>query len=163
MTEEKYRRCIGFVGSSKIRRTAFAIVYKYLPIVFFAAYPVVLIYLLINGSDRLIFSIVIPAVMFITLSAARYFINAPRPYEVYGITPIFAKDTKGKSFPSRHTACAVMIAMTILSVSLPIGFVFCAAAILIAASRVVGGVHFPRDVIAGTLYAVLWGAVLFIV
>ena len=94
--------------------------------------------------------------------AARYLLNFPRPYEKYDITPIFPKNTVGKSFPSRHTASAAVIAGAFLYVSLPLGAVFLVIALLIAASRVVGGVHFTRDVAAGVLYALLCSAVYFL-
>ena len=39
----------------------------------------------------------------------------------------------------------------------PMGLVFLAVGILLAAARVLGGVHFPRDVLAGALLAVAAG------
>lgn len=162
MTKELYERAMSAVTKTPARKAAFGAVYKGLPAVMFAAYPLLLVYLFITRDARLIKVVLVPLFMFLTLSAARYFINAPRPYEVYDITPIYAKDTKGKSFPSRHTASAAVIAMAFLSVSPLLGAPFLLAALLIAASRVLGGVHFPKDVIAGVLYAVACGAALFL-
>ena len=155
MTEERYKRCIDFVTATKRRRAVFAAVYKVLPVVVFAAYPVLLITLFLNKDSRLLACILVPLFMFVTLTIARYFINAQRPYEKFDISPVFPKSTVGKSFPSRHTASAAVIAFTILYVSPPFGAAFVAIALLIAASRVIGGVHFPKDVIAGILYAAL--------
>ena len=71
------------------------------------------------------------------------------------------KNTKGKSFPSRHTASAAVIAMTLLYVNIPVGIVFLAIALLIGISRICARVHFPRDVAAGYLYSVIMSVLFF--
>lgn len=160
--KESFEKRRDWLTSQKSRITVFEFIYKHLPKFVFAAYPILLIYLFIRRDERLIRCIAVPLFMFITLSAARYLINKERPYEKYDITPIFPKDTKGKSFPSRHTASAAVIAVTFLYISLPLGIIFLIISALIAASRVIGGVHFPRDVIAGVVYALLCGILLFV-
>lgn len=160
MTEERYKKCSAWVTRSKLSKTIFTIIYRLLPAVVFISYAALLLLLFIKRSDRLLPCVIVPLFMFVTLSAARYFINAPRPYEKYDITPVIKKDTKGKSFPSRHTASAAVIALTILSVSVPAGIIFCVISLLIAASRVIGGVHFIRDVAVGLLYAAVCASAL---
>ena len=51
--------------------------------------------------------------VFVGLSVVRKIINAPRPYEKFDMPPVLEKDTKGKSFPSRHVFSVFIIAMTI--------------------------------------------------
>ena len=162
MTKEFYERSIAAITATKMRKTAFGVVYKGFPAVMFLCYPVLLVYLFVTKDERLLKCILVPLFMFVSLSAARYFIDSPRPYEVYGYTPVYAKDTKGKSFPSRHTGSAMVLAVTFLSISPVLGIPFVIAALMIAASRIFGGVHFPKDVIAGTVYALICGAVLFL-
>jgi undecaprenyl-diphosphatase len=59
------------------------------------------------------------------------------------------------SFPSGH-ACAIMAVAYVLSLSLPvIGWFLLPVAMLVGASRVVLGVHYPGDVAVGQLLAVL--------
>ena len=67
------------------------------------------------------------------------------------------KETKGKSFPSRHVFSIAMIAMTFLRVSLPLAVLFFVLTALLAALRVLGGVHYVRDVAAGAAMGVLCG------
>ena len=162
MYKQRFEKTKAWVTANKHRLAAFTFIYKYLPAVVFAAYPLMLAYLFFTKDSRLLKCVAVPLFMFATLSAARYLLNFPRPYEKYDITPIFPKNTVGKSFPSRHTASAAVIAGAFLYVSLPIGAVFLVIALLIAASRVVGGVHFTRDVAAGVLYALLCSAVYFL-
>lgn len=59
------------------------------------------------------------------------------------------------SFPSNHAAIAAAAAVALLFVSRRLGSVAVAAAVLMAASRVWVGVHYPHDVLAGLLVGAL--------
>ena len=75
----------------------------------------------------------------------------------FGSYALLVKETKGKSFPSRHVFSIAMIAMTFLRVSLPLAVLFFVLTALLAALRVLGGVHYVRDVAAGAAMGVLCG------
>ena len=131
--------------------------------VMYLAYPILLVYLFFFGYRSSYFSfwkaLLVPGISFVLLSVGRAWINRPRPYEKFGIAPVIPKDTKGHSFPSRHVFSATMIAVTFLLMS-PwswLGAVFFALSIVLAVVRVVSGVHYISDVIAGILVAVLAG------
>lgn len=100
-------------------------------------------------------SILIPGVSFIIVSVYRKLLSAPRPYEVYGFTPALKKDTKGKSFPSRHVFSIFIVAFTVFQVFPVAGAVICVQGFLLAIIRVVGGVHFIKDVVAGFFMALI--------
>ncbi|WP_328622159.1 phosphatase PAP2 family protein [Streptomyces sp. NBC_00354] len=59
------------------------------------------------------------------------------------------------SFPSNHAALAAAAAVALLFVSRRLGGVALVAAVLMAASRVWVGVHYPHDVLAGFLVGTL--------
>lgn len=127
----------------------------------YLAYPVLLVYLFFFEKYSSYFSfrkaLLVPAVSFVLLSVFRYFINRPRPYEAFGLPPVIKKDTKGKSFPSRHVFSATIIAMTFLLMS-PwpwVGIIFLCVSVVLAVVRVVSGVHYISDVIAGIIVAVI--------
>ncbi|MFI5828508.1 phosphatase PAP2 family protein [Streptomyces sp. NPDC051578] len=63
------------------------------------------------------------------------------------------------SFPSNHAAIAAAAAVALLFVSRRLGAVAVVAAVLMAASRVWVGVHYPHDVIAGLVVGALVAAV----
>ena len=130
-----------------------------LPGVVYAAYPLLLVYLWIAQRGMRLRAVAVPAVGFLAVTALRAAINAPRPYEALGIPALTPKDTQGKSFPSRHAACAAVIAVTALKAVPPLGGILCVIALLIGLSRVLAGVHFVRDVLCGLLLggAVGWG------
>ena len=128
----------------------------------FAAYPLLLLYLFFTEREKCLPCLFIPAVSFYLISVFRKIYSAKRPYEVLDITPLICKHTVGKSFPSRHVFSAFIIGMTFFYINKPLGIFVGILGVLMALVRVVGGVHFPKDVIAGGLAGILWGLVYFI-
>ena len=89
-------------------------------------------------------------------AALRAAINRPRPYTKYGFVPLFPKDKTGQSMPSRHCFSAAAIAATVWYVLPPLGAVLAVLAVIIAVSRVVTGVHFVSDVLAGLAFGLVF-------
>lgn len=130
--------------------------------IMYLIYPLMLIYLFCAQSNRLLAFILIPALSFVLVSVVRKLLNAPRPYEVWNITPLILKNTKGQSMPSRHVFSATIISMAILQLNLIWGIFFLISSLVIALCRVLGGVHYPRDVMAGFLVGIICGLLLFL-
>ena len=101
--------------------------------------------------------ILTPFTSFILVSVIRKCIDAKRPYEKYNIKPLFVKNTKGESMPSRHVFSITIIAMCWLYVSVPVGVIMLILVVIMAASRVLAGVHFIRDVVAGFAVGIICG------
>ena len=161
MTKVTYAKLTGAMRKKAKLTRLLNILNKALTYLIFAAYPAMLVYLLIKNRERLPMAIAVPAVSFVLLSVFRRTVNFPRPYEVFEMPPVIPKSTKGKSFPSRHVFCVAIIGVTALYAlpKLPvIGIIILVIAVLMAVLRVCSGVHFPRDVIAGFLCGVLMGA-----
>ena len=125
----------------------------------YAAYPVLLIALALLRDQRFFWALGVPAVSFGALSLVRSKLNFPRPYQVLDIVPLIHKETRGKSMPSRHVFSIFVIAMTFLWVLPWAGVVMLALGALLGLVRVVGGVHFPRDVLVGAACGVCCGLV----
>ena len=123
----------------------------------YITYPLVLFYLIYTRDERFWRVLLAPAISFVFVSMIRHYIDAPRPYEVKEIDPIIKKETKGNSFPSRHVFAAFVIATTVYFVSKPLGILLMFAGFLLAVLRVIGGVHFPRDVIVGAIIGIVSG------
>lgn len=133
--------------------------------VMYLAYPLLLVYLFFFGKYSSYFSfwkaLFVPGISFVLLSVGRALINRPRPYEAFEIPPVIPKDTKGNSFPSRHVFSATIIAVTFILMS-PwswLGLIFFMISLALAVVRVVSGVHYISDVIAGILVAVMAGII----
>ena len=78
--------------------------------VVFLAYPLYLAVLYGEKDPKLLRAILVPAISFVLVTVFRKIINAPRPYEKFEMPPVIEKDTKGKSFPSRHVFSVFIIA-----------------------------------------------------
>ena len=113
------------------------------------------------GKQVLIY-VFIPALGFVILSFLRKKINAPRPYEEWDIKPLLDRDSPGQSMPSRHVFSATIISMACLHASLTMGMICLTLSALLGLVRVLGGVHFPKDVIVGYICALVWGVIFFL-
>ena len=82
-----------------------------LPLLLYALYPILLLFLLLRQDDRFLRVLLTPGISFVLLSIFRDRFNAPRPYEALDIDPLIRKNTKGHSFPA---------AMCFLSLSSPV-------------------------------------------
>ena len=113
------------------------------------------------GKQVLIY-VFIPASGFVILSLLRKKINAPRPYEGWDIKPLLDRDSPGQSMPSRHVFSATIISMACLHASLSVGVILLVLSALLGLVRVLGGVHFPKDVVVGYICGLVWGVIFFL-
>ena len=113
------------------------------------------------GKQVLIY-VCIPASGFVILSFLRKKINAPRPYEEWDIKPLLDRDSPGQSMPSRHVFSATIISMACLHASLSVGLILLILSAILGLVRVLGGVHYPKDVVVGYICALVWGVLFFL-
>ena len=104
----------------------------------------------------------IPASGFVILSFLRKKINALRPYEVWEIVPLLDRDSPGQSMPSRHVFSATIISMACFHASLSLGVILLVLSAFLGLVRVLGGVHYPKDVVVGYICALVWGVIFFL-
>ncbi len=103
---------------------------------------------------KLLFSTGIP---YITVTVMRRLIKAPRPYELYDFYDAPPKNKRGQSFPSRHVFSAFVIA-TLSCVASPwLAVALFVLGACLATARVLLGIHFIRDVVAGALIGIISG------
>ena len=113
------------------------------------------------GKQALMY-VFIPASGFVILSFLRKKINAPRPYEEWDINPLLDRDSPGQSMPSRHVFSATIISTACLHASLSVGIILLVLSALLGLVRVLGGVHFPKDVVVGYICGLVWGVLFFL-
>ena len=113
------------------------------------------------GKQVLIY-VFIPASGFVILSLLRKKINAPRPYEVWEIIPLLDRDSPSQSMPSRHVFSATIISMACLHASLTMGMICLTLSAFLGLLRVLGGVHYPKDVVVGYICGLVWGVIFFL-
>lgn len=159
MTKEQYLKITEPLRQDSQKAEKIKSVNRILTGFVFCIYPLYLLILFIEKDTWFWRALIVPAVSFVLLTAVRRMINAPRPYERFGIPPVIEKDTKGKSFPSRHVFSVFMIAMTIFYAYPGPGILLGIIGILLGITRVRAGVHEPRDIIAGALFGILCGII----
>lgn len=160
MNGEQYRSLSEHFSETKARSTTIKALHDVLPFVMYIFYPLQLVCLGIRegfGSEIFLRFTLIPLVTLILVTVVRALINAQRPYEKYNYTPVVNKTTKGKSFPSRHTVSAFIIAMAFMYLDIKLGVIMLTVACIIGAVRVLSGVHFIRDVVSGAALGILIG------
>ena len=135
---------------------------QWITYVFYMLYPLDLLYLFLNRKELLVRSILVPGCSFILLSFIRKKIARKRPYEIYAFKPLIEKETKANSMPSRHVFSACLIAMVCLEINTTFGCVLLFLALISAVLRVIGGVHFVSDVVAGYITGIVCGILLFL-
>ena len=171
MNEVQYERLSAPFRKSPARLQMLRLATRAFELLFYLAYPALFVALIAAGpapgdsfplNPLVLPCLVIPAVGFAVVSLMRKFINAPRPYEALKIDPLIKKDTQGQSFPSKHAFSSLMISLCWMRFLPAVGAILAIAAICLAATRVISGVHFPKDVASGCAIALALGAVLFI-
>lgn len=125
-------------------------------------YPLLLAYIFWYQKERILPYILLPGLAFLLVTLIRKTLNQARPYETWDIQPFLKKETQGQSMPSRHVFSATMISMCFLTFNLCLGAVLLILSATLAVCRVLGGVHYPKDVLVGMAIGILAGSLLFL-
>ena len=162
MNAEKYKALTKPLRDNPKAASLVAAANKGITTIYYVAYPLLVAFLIATQNSLAWKAVLFPAVGFVLISALRRIINRPRPYEAFGYPSVIPKDTKGKSFPSRHAYSAFAIALTFYAWCAPAGIAMVLLSCCMAAVRVIGGVHYPSDVVAGAALGIAFGALEFL-
>ena len=161
MLEKFYIDTTNYIHKDKVKEKYIRLLIHFCPLIDIIFYPCLLAYLFYMQDERFLKCLCIPALSFLLCTLIRKYINKPRPYEIYDFIPLDKHD-KGESFPSRHTLSAFAIGYCTLYISLPLGMITLLFALLVGLSRLIGGLHFPSDILSGFLLASLLALLYFI-
>jgi membrane-associated phospholipid phosphatase len=157
MNEDFYRRMTDSINARRYGPGMVNFMDKTLTMLVFIAYPALLIYVYMFFEKKLLLYILWPFFGFLAMSIIRRKINAKRPYEIFDFKPVIKKDTIGNSFPSRHIFSAFLIGMAFFSLNKRAGAEIFILASILSFIRVVGGVHFIKDVLVGAATGLVLG------
>lgn len=157
MKPETYKAMADTVKTMPLMEKSIIISSKTITTLVYLLYPAFLVLLFVRHDPRLLPAILVPGISFVLLSVFRHFYNAPRPYELCDFDPVIKKKSGGKSFPSRHVFSIFIIAMTLFWFNKAAGILIGFTGLVLAANRVMGGVHFIKDVVSGMLIAICCG------
>lgn len=114
------------------------------------------------GSDRAVTALAVPLITLLAFgidALVKLAVREDRPCQTLKLPTLESCPAPGDwSFPSNHAALAAAAAVALLFVSRRLGAVALAAAVLMAASRVWVGAHYPHDVLAGMAVGALVAA-----
>ena len=120
-------------------------------------YVACVVWAFVAGNAQAWGLVMVPGLGFLLLSWVRARIDAPRPYELAAVNPLLDSSTHGKSFPSRHVGSGALIGSSLTYLHPLLGIGVLLITLVLAVVRVVGRVHFPRDVVAGYIAGVAFG------
>lgn len=89
---------------------------------------------------------------FLLTEIIRLIYNHPRPFEVLELTTLINHDGGG-ALPSGHAAFYFALALAIFFIHKRLGWWYLGATAAVALARVVAGVHWPLDIVAGAVVA----------
>ncbi len=107
----------------------------------------------------LLFAVLIPLLV---ISLVSRFFNYSRPYEIIDIEPFVwlrGERRDGGAFPSRHVFFAWLVGVLMIPYTLTLGISVMMTGILLSVNRVALGLHFPKDVIAGSIIGIASGMI----
>lgn len=122
-------------------------------------FPLLVFLQWMQHSSRCLPTILTAGISFFCVSIFRKIYNKKRPYEALEIEPLIKKKKKGNSFPSRHVFSVFVIAMCWFCYIPVVGVILMVAGVFMAWVRVIGGVHYPIDVVAGALLGLISGVI----
>lgn len=125
----------------------------------YVAYFVMLVILAVQRDNRIFRVVLVTGISFLIVSVFRHIIDAQRPYVLYDFDPIVKKDKRGQSMPSRHVFSTFIIGMSAWYLWPALGVIIFIDGIFMCIGRVIAGVHFPRDVIAGAFLGIISGVI----
>ncbi len=156
MKKSQFTALMAFYSARPARRRFLCSLCRILPLAVAAAYLTMLVVLFLTYKTIPWKFIGYPLLTLGAVEVLRHLFPRERPYAYYGFEPLIGHGHSG-SFPSRHSASAAIIALAASSLVPYLGVALGVAALLIGATRVLAGVHFPRDIAAGFLLALAIG------
>ncbi len=94
---------------------------------------------------------------FVVKEAVVLFHDSPRPFDILEVVSPLIAQSPMNSFPSGHALFFFALSAIILFYSRGLGVFLLIASTLIAISRVIAGVHWPSDILAGASIGILTG------
>ncbi len=126
-------------------------------LIWWVIFYVVVLFFLKKITLKLITKILIATLLAWLISKIiKYFYFSPRPFVLLDDVKMLFNHGLNDSFPSGHATFTFALAMAVsLFKSYKIGILLFISAILISLSRVIVGIHWPLDILAGSILGIV--------
>lgn len=155
MNKRLFFLLFGLGQKNKPFAAAAKLIAKYSYPFFYVVYALGFFLAVYVDKKLLITYLFIPFTVYLINNGLRSSLKKPRPFEELNITPLLSHEGS-PSFPSNHAACAMVIALAFINVmrasALPfadLSYILVPCALVTGLSRVVCGIHYPKDVALG--------------
>lgn len=129
---------------------------------FIIIYILGIIVLLIKGDMGIVKLIAVPFFTLIFNTTLRKLLNKPRPFLKENVTQLVEHESCG-SFPSNHACSSMIISLSYLLIYPMLVPFFIIFTFFTGVSRVMTGVHYPLDIMAGWLISLIAGLTFFLI
>ncbi len=125
-------------------------------IIFFADYAIFLLFALLpvlwvqKKREMVLHAVISAFVAWLIGEFLKDFFAVPRPFVTNGHAPLAGYFSAG-SFPSNHTAAAFAVSVSLYLHKYKWGIPFIIFSLAIGVSRILGGVHYPLDILGGII------------
>lgn len=156
MDERIFFKLYNFTVKHKIAYSVVDFIVRASSCVFFVLFGICAVVLAFLCDERIFrFIFVVFAVIAFNM-ILRKLIGRTRPFDKFGIKSVVWHKSGG-SFPSNHSASAMVIAMAFFYLNFVLGAIVFFMAIITGVSRVFAGLHYPSDVICGFFVGIFLG------
>lgn len=128
--------------------------------IFFLLFGIMSAILLIYNDERFFRFFFVTVFVILFNMIIRKVINRKRPFDIFGIDSIVYHKSGG-SFPSNHSASAMIISFAFFYINHMAGIITFIMAFITGISRVFAGIHYLSDVIAGFFVGSFFGCIFF--
>lgn len=146
--ERFYLACIHLARKSPSYRFALTILCKLSPIIIAVIYLGLAALLALQCDMRIWRYLIGPLLCLLLVKGLRVLIQRKRPFEQYRFQPVIGHDT-GCSFPSKHAASAAVICVACWHLYIQLGIFIAVLAFIAGITRILAGIHYISDVVAG--------------
>ena len=159
-TDKKIFSFLYGIAQENILLRRFALIFgKGAHYIFFVIYGLIGLFLVVRTDMRVVPYAVIPMAVLMLNTALRKVFKCERPFVNDDNIENMIGHKESYSFPSNHAASAMVIAMAVSFIEIKALAVMIPLAVMTGVSRVMSGVHYPKDVAAGWLIGATLGTV----
>lgn len=115
-----------------------------------------LVYLMFKRDVRVLYVATIPWLTFLLVTLIRNRFNLKRPFEELNLNPLVSH-SPGRACPSKHASSSIIIAIALYYIFPLLGLSAIFLSVVICFTRVLTGVHYPRDILWGITIGTVMG------